>query len=190
MGQAEGSIAWVKYGVNDVTVYDGLPVAVVVRSAVRTVACSNCCGHVTEAWPADQFSETCEACRGLCTPQELGSCQYCGSREGLRVALYSGCVSCCLGRPGRRRRGRKAKRSEKIASYTRSTRSVAASCSHVGAVNTVKNPVYHIVEGKGSIDRMNAVDIPPGGVLRCSRRRHGVKASQGRQIRDGSRYES
>ena len=38
---------------------------------------------------------------------------------------------------------------------------MAASCSHVGAVSMVKNPVYHIVEEKGGIDRMNAVDIPP-----------------------------
>ena len=38
---------------------------------------------------------------------------------------------------------------------------MAASCSHVGAVNTVRNPVYHIVEEKGGIDRMNAIDIPP-----------------------------
>ena len=38
---------------------------------------------------------------------------------------------------------------------------MAASCSHVGAVNTAKNPVYHIVEEKGGIDRMNVVDIPP-----------------------------
>ena len=38
---------------------------------------------------------------------------------------------------------------------------MAASCSHVGAVNTAKNPVSHIVEEKSGIDRMNAIDIPP-----------------------------
>ena len=38
---------------------------------------------------------------------------------------------------------------------------MAASCSHVGVENTVRNPVYHIMEEKGGIDRMDAIDIPP-----------------------------
>ena len=93
-GQDEGLVFVANTTAFDQEVEPGATVGVVARAAVQTRVCGACGAEDTEAWPEDQASKACEACKGP-KPGGRSSCRQCGAGpDKCKVLTYAGCKAC------------------------------------------------------------------------------------------------
>ena len=131
----------------------------VARAAVQTRVCGECRAEDSEAWVVAPGQAGCKSC-GAHVKKVALNCRQCGA-AGAQVSLmqYAGCGSCAA--PSRSETRRQAVWSIQRALPVEEKLWTLKVESRKEAVDTVRNPVFHIVEEPGGIDRMTEVEIPP-----------------------------
>ena len=168
-GVSEGLVFVANTTEFDQHIDSGARLGAVARAAVQTRLCMACGAEDTEAWATQAGAEGCALC-GAAQPAGKSSCRQCGAGpDQVEVLRYAGCTVCTGTRVRRARQGAVAASmrpapcaapGEVSRSLWKLVGTLGVLCGSMQAVNTMTNPVYHIVEEPGAIERMAEVEVP------------------------------
>ena len=130
---------------------------------MRTRTCRECGCDDTDACPDAPDEPRCDAC-GVLRPAGRTSCRRCGAKGTVsEVRSYAGCSKCrseFVAR-GSLAVGTFSSPAGSAAKGSRDFWKISAAVGLCeGAVDTIKAPVFHIVEQPGQIERMTETEVP------------------------------